>query len=241
MAHLGDANAHKDQDVRAALAPLSTLAEEQGMAVAVVRRGFRQLFGDQPHLNPCAEAAAPAEALDAAREHRPDLALIDLTLDGGDSGLELIKQLRAAHPDLPLLTVSMHDEVLYAERALAAGAQGYVMKRVPDETLLDAVRHVLGGGVYVSDAMRERLLEHSQKEGPQGNEAPLEQLSNRELEVFRFIGQGFAPRHVAERLHLSVKTVETHRRHLKQKLGLESSAELRRYAVAWRVERGGEP
>jgi len=207
----------------------------------VVRRGFRQLLGEQPNLTPCAEAAASAEALDAAREYLLELALVDITLgDGGDSGLELIKQLRAAHPDLPLLAVSMHDEVLYAERALAAGAQGYVMKRVPDETLLEAVRHVLDGGVYVSDAMRERLLERpAETVAGGGNGSPLAQLSDREMEVFRLIGQGLAPRHIAERLHLSVKTVETHRRHLKQKLGLESSGELRRYAVAWRVEHGG--
>ena len=188
------------------------------------------------------EAHTAAEALDRAADHEPDLALVDITLKasggGGAAGLDLIKRLRRLEPAPRVLAVSMHDEVLYAQRALAAGAQGYIMKRSPDKELVRAVRRVLGGRLYVSDAVRERLMKTP--EAPDEVTAPVDTLSDRELEVFLLIGQGFAPRHIADQLDLSVKTIETHRRHLKRKLRLETSAELVRYAVAWRKERSVE-
>lgn len=201
-------------------------------------------MNEQSDLTVAGEAATPGEVMDRINEAAPDLVLMDVTLDGGAVGLDLIRQLRDSHPEVMVLTVSMHDETLYAARSLAAGAQGYVMKRVPDEELLDAMRQVLDGRFYVSDAIRERLpLEAPGAEVPGGNgEAtrPLDRLTDRELEVFLLVSRGFAPRHIAERLHVSVKTVESHRRNLRKKLGLENSAELKRYAIAWRVERGGE-
>lgn len=206
---------------------------------AIVCRGLRQLLNDQSDLAPAGIASTPIEALDLAAEHEPDLVLVDITLtDEGDAeGLDLIKRLHNLESPPFILAVSMHDESLYAQRVLTAGAQGYIMKRVPDEEILKAIRRVLEGRIYVSDAIRERLLTAPNEEE---SGSPVDQLSNRELEVFLLIGQGFAPRHIAEKLHLSVKTVETHRRHLKQKLGVEGSAELTRYAIAWRVERSTE-
>ena len=207
---------------------------------SVVRHGFRQLIDEQPDLSVAGEAATFPEGLDAFDDGVPDLVLMDVMLgEGTATGLDLIKQLNASHPEVPVLCVSMHDEALYARRALAAGAQGYAMKRVPDEELLQAMRQVLAGRIYVSDAIRERLLEDPPKERENGD-APVDQLTDRELEVFLLVGRGLAPRHIAERLNVSVKTVESHRRNLRQKLKLESSSELVRYAVAWRVERGGE-
>jgi len=221
----------------------------------VVRRGFRQLVDEPDDLTVAGEAETPAEALDRIGEAGPDLVLMDVTLDGGARGLDLIRRFRDTYPNLPVLTVSMHDETLYATRALAAGARGYVMKRVPDEVLLDAMRQVLAGRTYVSDAIRERLADEAPKAdslrtevpgedggpGEDGETArPLDRLTDRELEIFLLVSRGFAPRHIAERLHVSVKTVESHRRNLRRKLGLENSAELTRYAVAWRVEHGGE-
>ncbi|PSR02492.1 MAG: DNA-binding response regulator [Bacteroidetes bacterium QS_8_68_28] len=221
----------------------------------VVRRGFRQLVDEPDDLTVAGEAETPAEALDRIGEAGPDLVLMDVTLNGGARGLDLIRRLRDTYPNLPVLTVSMYDETLYATRALAAGARGYVMKRVPDEVLLDAMRQVLAGRTYVSDAIRERLADEAPKAdslrtevpgedggpGEDGETArPLDRLTDRELEIFLLVSRGFAPRHIAERLHVSVKTVESHRRNLRRKLELENSAELTRYAVAWRVEHGGE-
>lgn len=209
---------------------------------AVVRRGLRQLIDDQLEPAACWEAQSPTEALDRAAEHCPDLALVDITLDnsgGGAAGLDLIKRLRRLEPAPRVLAVSMHDETLYARRALAAGAQGYIMKRAPDDELIRAVRRVLDGRTYVSEDVREQLMKQK-FEGEPEKTGPVDTLSDRELEVFMLIGRGFAPRHIAEKLHLSVKTVETHRRHLKQKLGLKSSSELTRYAIAWRMGRSSE-
>ena len=207
---------------------------------AVVRRGFRQLLDEQPDLTAAWEAATPSEVMAVIAEHAPDLVLMDVTLGGGAAGIDLIKQVHTQRPDVPVLTVSMHDERLYAQRALAAGAQGYVTKRVPDAELLRAVRAVLEGRVYVSEAVKERIAEPASGNGTKASASPIGQFSDRELEVFLLLGKGFAPRHIAEKLHLSVKTIETYRRHLKQKLNLDDSAELTRYAVAWRTQHGVE-
>lgn len=214
--------------------PLMTIAERVLLVDdhPVVRRGLRELLESQTNLRVSGEAASEAEALEAAgRDPAPDVALVDVNLQSG-SGIALVRQLRSQHEKLPVLVISMHDEVLYAERALAAGARGYVMKQVPDAEMLDAVRRVAGGRFYVSDAIRERLFPLAAGELSAGA-SPVARLSDRELEVFLLIGRGYAPRHIADELHLSVKTVETHRRHICEKLGLEGAAELSRYAVAW--------
>lgn len=206
----------------------------------IVRRGLRQLIDGAAGLRVCAEASSAVEAIRTVDEVQPDLVITDLSL-GETSGLELTKQLQARFPDVPVLVLSLHDEEVYADRALQAGARGYVMKRASDEHLLGAIRGVLQGRRVVSEAIEARLFEQQAEACPSSEEgsAPTDGLSDREMEVFRLIGQGYAPRHIAERLDVSVKTVETHRQRIRQKLGLESAAVLARYAVQWHKDRGG--
>lgn len=203
----------------------------------IVRRGLRQLIEREPQFTVCGEADNAADALLAIGELQPDLVVTDLALEGR-SGLELIKQLRAHHPDLPILVVSMYDERLYAERVIAAGAQGYVMKRQTDELVVRAAREVLAGRLFASEEILEHLevlaLERDVPEATQpSGVSPLEMLTDRELEVFLLIGQGYAPRHIADTLSLSVSTIEVYRERLKDKLGLDTSALLTRFAVSW--------
>src|SRR5947207_12718995 len=164
------------------------------------------------------------------RQLKPDLAIVDLSLPGAN-GIELIKNIRAEFQKLPVLVLSMHDESLYAERALRAGAQGYVMKQEASHNILDAIRAVLKGETVVSPLMKERLLRQVVRgETPR---FPMQRLSDRELEVFQLIGQGFATSHIAQKLCLSVKTIETYREKIKQKLGLDNAGELLQQAIVW--------
>jgi DNA-binding NarL/FixJ family response regulator len=197
-----------------------------------MRAGLGQLIGGQPDLVVGGEAGNPAEALQALARQRPDLILTDLTMPGR-SGLEFIKDLRAAHPEIPILVVSMHDEAVYAERVLRAGARGYIMKEAGGENLLGAIRQVLRGEVYVSHKMSARILEDLSTRRPRGSTSPIERLTDREFEVFQLIGQGKGTREIAAELHLSPKTVDVHRSHLKEKLGLRDATALIRHAVRW--------
>ena len=198
----------------------------------VVRDGIRALLERAGEYTVIAEAASQAEALSALEDVVPALALIDISLRGGD-GLELTKMLRARYPLLPILVVSMHDEALYAERSLAAGAAGYVMKHVTPDTLVEAVRTVLRGDVFVSADVVQHMVRSFARGGGRRGVSGVDALSDRELEVLRDIGAGKSTRTIARELHLSVKTIETHRSHLKEKLGLADSNELLRYAVTW--------
>ena len=202
----------------------------------VLRRGLAALIESEPDLAVCGEAATCREALEVIRESRPDLAIVDLAL-GEEDGLGLIKYLRARHPEIPALVLSMHDESVYAERALKAGAQGYVTKQQLDEALLTAIRRVLDGKRYMSENVQARLAEKFVGGRSLDTGSPLAALSDRELQVFRLIGQGRTTRQIAEALKLSVKTVESHREHIKRKLTLHSSAELAQRATQW-VESG---
>lgn len=197
----------------------------------VVRQGIRHLLEGEEDLQVCAEAETAGEALKALQKFRPDLAIIDISLKGPD-GLELIKCIRAQNKDLPILVLSMHDENLYAERALRAGANGYLMKAEVGEKIIAAVRKVLRGEIYLSDTFGQNLLHELSGRGAV-NDSPVRQLSDRELEVFRLIGQGHSTREIAHLLHLSVKTIETYRAHIKEKLGLTSATQLVRYAARW--------
>lgn len=197
-----------------------------------MRAGLGQLIGGQPDLVVGGEAGNPAEALQALARRRPDLILTDLTMPGR-SGLEFIKDLRAAHPEIPILVVSMHDEAVYAERVLRAGARGYIMKEAGGENLLGAIRQVLRGEVYVSQKMSARILEGLSAHRPRGSTSPIERLTDREFEVFQLIGQGKGTREIAAELHLSPKTVDVHRSHVKEKLGLRDATALIRHAVRW--------
>jgi len=197
-----------------------------------MRAGLRQLIDRQPDLIVTGEAGNPAEAFQQLARGVPDLILTDLTMPGR-GGLEFLRDLRAAHETVPILVVSMHDEGVYAERALRAGARGYIMKEAGGENLLAAIRRVLGGEVYVSPRMSARILDALSAGRPRGSSSPIEQLTYREFAVFQLIGQGKSTRESAAELHLSPKTVDVHRGHIKEKLGLRDVTALIRHAVRW--------
>ena len=198
----------------------------------MMRVGLAHLIERQPDLIVCGEAANPAEALKALPAANPEIVLADLTMPGR-SGLEFVKDLLAVRPTLPILIVSMHDEAVFAERALRAGARGYIMKEAGGEAVVTAIRQILRGEIYVSAAMSARILEGLSGRKPRGSASPIEKLSDREFEIFQLIGQGKSTRDIATQLHLSPKTVDVHRSHLKEKLELRDVTSLIRYAVRW--------
>ncbi len=196
------------------------------------RKGMMQLLDTQPDLQVRGEAENSAAALDAIRAGGFDLAVVDIGLRGGANGIELTKMFKVEVPGLPVLIVSMHDELLYAERALRAGARGYVMKREALDSILQAVRSVLDGEIYISPTMTKRMLfDHIQGGGEARN--AVERLTDRELEVFQLIGEGRDMHQIAAQLHLSKKTAEAHRANIKEKLGVTNAREVVRYATQW--------
>jgi DNA-binding NarL/FixJ family response regulator len=201
----------------------------------VLREGLAKLINQEPGLTICGQYEDAARAFAAIPAVRPDLVIIDLSLKGS-SGLELVKNSRASHPKLRILVLSMYDESLYAERVLRAGAAGYIMKQEASEKILGAIRQVLQGGIYLSEKMGSKLMH--QLIGGKSQEAgsSLERLSDRELEVFGLIGQGKGTRQIAEHLRLSVKTIESHRAHIKEKLNLKDANELVHTAIRVRGE-----
>ncbi|MFT5220597.1 MAG: DNA-binding NarL/FixJ family response regulator [Planctomycetota bacterium] len=203
----------------------------------LVRTGFAQLIGDTPDLEVCGEAGDMAEGLKLVASLKPDIAIIDLSLAGG-SGLELIKHIKAQGHSTLMLVASMHDEMLYAERVLAAGARGYINKQEAQDKIVPAIRQVLSGKVFLSESMTERLL--IDMVSGTSNKRDIDALSNRELEIFDLIGQGMPASEIAEHLNLSIKTIETHQAHIKKKLGLNSSHELTHRAIRWLLEEGGQ-
>jgi DNA-binding NarL/FixJ family response regulator len=201
----------------------------------IVRHGMGQLLDDEPDLEVCGEAADAGAAVRAVEQLRPDMAIIDIQLNGMD-GLSLLKDLKARWPELHVLIVSVHDETLYAERALRAGALGYLNKQTATEHLVKACRRVLAGEIYLSEQMSNRLL-HSVVGGKTHlEESPIDRLSDRELEVFRLLGEGLGTRQIADKLTLSMKTIETYRENIKDKLKLADSNQLVRHAVQWVLE-----
>ena len=199
----------------------------------LVRAGLAQLIGDCPDLEVCAEAADMAEALKQIESTNPDLAIIDLSLAGG-SGLDLIEHIKARNLNILMLVASMHDEMLYAERVLAAGARGYINKQEAQDSIIRAIRQVLGGKVYLSEAMTERML--NGMVDLRTEKRNIDSLSNRELQVFELIGQGVPSSQIANQLNLSIKTIETHQAHIKRKLGLGSAHELNQRAIRWTMD-----
>lgn len=198
----------------------------------MLRRGLASLIESEPGLTVCGEAATRTAALDAIRTSPPDLVIVDLML-GDSHGLDLVKDMKIRHPGIPALVLSMHDESLYAERSLRAGARGYVTKQELDDTLLMAIHRVLAGEIYISGKLQARFAADFVSGHRLETRSPFDGLSDRELEVFRLIGQGRGTRQIAETLHLSIKTIESHREHIKQKLSLESGAELAQRATQW--------
>ncbi len=203
----------------------------------MTREGLVHLIANQPDLMVCAEAATAAAALTAAVETRPDLVLADFTLPD-KSGIELIKDLHAVQPGLPVLVISMHEESLYAERAIKAGAAGYIMKVAGGEKLMEAIRRVLAGEVYVSAQIAAHVLKALAGKPAAGAGSSVGQLTDREFEIFGLIAQGIATRDIGGRLHISTKTVEAHRMNIKAKLGLDTAAGLISYAARWMAETG---
>ena len=205
----------------------------------IMRQGLAQLINHEAGLTVCGEAASTSAAMGLIAKHPPDLAIVDLALPGRN-GLELIKHLRVQQPTLPVLVLSMHDETLFAERALRAGARGYIMKQAGGKLLLDAIRHVLAGNVYVSPQVSARILENFARRPGAAERSPIERLTDREFEVFQLLGHGRSTREIAEELNLSSKTVEVHRANARNKLGLKTGAKLVTAAIRWAETADGE-
>ena len=199
----------------------------------VTRRGVAALINSERDLEVAGEAESAPRALELVGQQNFDLAIVDVSL-GAMSGIELIKNLKVLAPHLPILVMSMHDEGLYAERALRAGAHGYIMKQEASDKILTAIQRVLSGDLYISDKMKEKML-HRLVNKKKENEGvfSIDTLSDREMEVFQLIGNGFSTRQIASQLHLSVKTIDSYREHLKLKLQLESGPDLVRFAIQW--------
>lgn len=200
----------------------------------ILRQGLAQLINQEKDLMVCGQFEEASKALDAVESLTPDAAIVDISLKGA-SGIELLKNIKVRFPALLVLVLSMHDESLYAERALRAGASGYIMKQEATEQVLVALRKVLNGEIYLSETMSSKLM-HQLVGGKPTAGSLLERLSDRELEIFGLIGQGRGTRQIAEQLHLSVKTVESHRAHIKEKLNLKNATELVHRAIQMRGE-----
>lgn len=204
---------------------------------AIVRRGLAQLLNEESDLEVCAESESARETFAALKTQEPDLAIVDLSLRD-ESGLELIENLRAQKPGLPVLVLSMHDETFYAQRAIRAGARGYIMKEEAPNKIVEGIRKVLSGQVYVSNQVAEHMLGQFVGQKKTSPESPVERLSNRELQILQLIGKGMATRDIAHQLHLSVKTIDNHREHIKSKLSLKNANELVQFAVRWMLDQG---
>ena len=200
----------------------------------IVRQGLALLINREPDLVVCGEAEEATGAMHVLASARPDVLIVDISLNGPD-GLDLLKNIRTTHPALPVLILSMHDETIYAERALRAGANGYIMKQEATEKVLVAVRRILNGEIYVSDHIANKMLKHYITGAGTLRNSSIADLSDRELEVFRLIGEGHGTRQIAEELHLSVKTVESYQAHIKEKLSLRSARELMQHAIQWNM------
>jgi DNA-binding NarL/FixJ family response regulator len=198
----------------------------------ILRAGLSKLINQESDMAVCGEAEDGPTAFEMVGRVQPDIAVIDISLKGGN-GIELIKNLKARHPDLPMLVLSMHDESLYAERAIRAGSRGYIMKEEAIEQVLIAIRKVMAGEIFLSERMKNRMLQ--QMAGSKGKvvSSPIELLTDRELEVFRLIGEGHSTRQIAGELHLSVRTVEAYREYIKEKLNLKNATELAQHAFHW--------
>ncbi len=201
------------------------------------RKGLEQLIHSDGAFAVCGEAGSATEAMDVIRKLDPDLVIVDLSLPGAN-GIELIKNIRAEFPKLPILVLSMHDESLYALRALRAGAEGYVMKHEAMANVVQAIHEVFSGRPYLSPAMASQVITKFAQDPSKGEVDAMERLSDRELEILELIGKGNEVPQIAKTLHLSPKTVETHRAHIKEKLNLANARQVARFAVQWVSARG---
>lgn len=200
----------------------------------IVRQGLAFLIEREPDLEVCGEAEGAHSAFRAIATLRPDIVILDISLNGRD-GLDVLKEIRMKTASLPVLVLSMHDESIYAERAMRAGANGYVMKQEATERVLVALRRILRGDIYLSDRLTSAMLQQYVRGTSAPKKSPLLNLTDRELEVFRLIGEGYATRRIAEELNLSVKTIESYQGHIKEKLALRNARELVQHAIEWNV------
>lgn len=203
----------------------------------ITRQGMKALVNQQPNLEVCGEADNAAYAIELVGRLQPDLAVVDIALKT-TNGIELTKNIKVHAPNLPVLIVSMHDEGLYAERALRAGAMGYLMKQEASEKIIAAIQRLLQGEIYLSDKIKEKMLHRFVNKKGEGMVFSIDTLSDREMEVFQLIGNGYSTRQIAQKLNLSSKTIDSYREHLKLKLNLESGAELVRHAIQWARSEG---
>jgi DNA-binding NarL/FixJ family response regulator len=200
----------------------------------IVRQGLTVLINREADLTVCGEAEDAQSAIQFMTTARPDILVVDISLNGPD-GLDLLKEVRMRYPDLPVLILSMHEESIYAERALRAGAQGYIMKQEATEKVLLALRRILSHEIYVSERIANRMLQRYIGSPSTGRPSSIADLTDRELQVFRLIGEGHSTRQIAEELHISVKTVESYQAHIKEKLSLRSARELVQHAIQWSI------
>jgi DNA-binding NarL/FixJ family response regulator len=204
----------------------------------IVRQGLALLIDRESDLCVCGEAEGAHSAFHAITTLRPDMVVLDISLNGPD-GLDVLKEIRTNTTSLPVLILSMHDESIYAERAMRAGANGYIMKQEATEKVLVAIRRILQGEVYLSDRLTNAMLQQYVRGAAPAKGSPLVNLTDRELEVFRLIGEGHGTRQIAEELHLSVKTIESYQAHIKEKLALRNARELVQHAIEWTVSLSG--
>jgi DNA-binding NarL/FixJ family response regulator len=200
----------------------------------IVRQGLALMINRESDLSVCGEAEDARTAMQLVTTAKPDILVVDISLNGPD-GLDLLKNIRMHYPSLPVLILSMHDESVYAERALRAGAQGYIMKQEATEKVLVALRRILSNEIYVSERIANRMLQRYIGHPTAGGPSSIADLTDRELEVFRLIGEGHSTRKIAEDLHISVKTVESYQAHIKEKLSLRSGRELVQHAIQWNI------
>ena len=204
----------------------------------VFRKGIITLLGEQENLSICGEAEDALRALTAMRQLEPDIAVVDISMPG-TNGIELTKSMLSERPDLKILVLSMHDETLYALRALRAGAKAYVMKAEVMDYVSEAIKKIIDGGIYVSPRFSERLDFRAVQSMEGGMGSPVDKLSDREMEVLHLLGKGFGTREIAAELHLSIKTIETHRMHIKDKLDFKDASEMVRFAIEWVSQQEG--
>jgi DNA-binding NarL/FixJ family response regulator len=198
----------------------------------LVREWLANLINQQEDLGVCGEASEGSAALELVGTAKPDIVIVDISLEGG-SGIELIKNIKALHAGVLMLVLSMHDETLYAERALRAGARGYIMKREATKKILQGIRSVLAGKLFISEQMNAMMAEKFVEGKPRGTSSPIEELSDRELEVFQLMGRGLTTRQIADKLHVSFKTIQAFHARIKDKLNLSNATELLREAIRW--------
>lgn len=199
----------------------------------IVREGLRQIIDIEEDMSVCAEASNCSDAMFLMEKHSPSVAIIDITLDGEKSGLDLLKEAKIKFPDIHYMVLSMHEESLYAERAIRAGASGYILKKEAPGAIAGTIRRVINGELYLSEGISGKIISKLLNSSSDGGRATIDKLSDREFEVFQMIGNGMTARDIAEKLALSINTIESHKRHIKEKLNLKNSTELVKNAVQW--------